>query len=296
MSLKIKTRCNMFKLLCSFLTKHSLFTLTTRFVPIFILFLLMSTPNLNAQRDLLDKKKSTTCLNRSFTVMVHMLRDTFSDINANPQDIRDAVELVNIWFEPICVDFHIEQIDTIDNFQYNVPESDNELEQLWNYHNEDYRINLYVVKDLSKITDELVFATPDGILETNFGGVIITKMAAAEDPLWLVHGFGHYCGLLNTNTDFGTELVNGDNCEIAGDQICDTPADPHDPSTPDNGLDLYYNMECRFIFLPKDPNNEYYVPQTGNAMSNYPTFCWCGLTFDQFEKMASLIRNSPLFD
>jgi len=251
---------------------------------------------MDAQRELLYKKQSTTCLDRDFSVMVHITRDSFDVIDANITDIRDAIELVNLWFEPICVRFHIAQIDTIDNFQYDAPENMNEVQQIWNNHNADNRINLYIVNELGAITYEPVFGTEQGIIDPTDGGILFSKFALALDPLWLVHGFGHYCGLLNTNLNWGEELVNGDNCETAGDQICDTPADPLDPFAPFGGLDIYFNIQCRFIWLPQDPNGEFYVPQTGNAMSNYPTSCWCGLTFDQFEKMATVIATSRLWE
>lgn len=259
------------------------------------LLVLCSTP-LDAQRELLDKKQSTTCLDRDFSVMVHITRDTFGIVDTDISDIESAINLVNVWFEPICVRFHIAQVDTIDNFQYNAPANMNEVQQIWNNHNADHRINLYIVEDLAAITYEPVLGTEQAIADTENGGILLTKGALAFDPLWLVHGFGHYAGLLNTNENWGEELVNGDNCETAGDQICDTPADPHDPFSPFNGIDIYYNIQCRFIWLPQDPNGEYYVPQTGNAMSNYPTSCWCGLTYDQFEKMATVIASSRLWE
>ena len=275
------------KLLSSFLLTNCLF---------FFFILVFPSSDLSAQRTLLDKKQSTTCLDRSFTLMVHITRDTFGNVIANPDNIQDAIDLVNLWFEPICVSFHIEKVDTIDNFQYNVPENNNELQQIWNNHNADNRINLYVIQDLSMITYEPVYATPEGILNNSNGGIIITNFAAAIEPLWAIHAFGHYCGLLNTNNDWGEELVNGDNCEITGDQICDTPADPQDPFAPFEGLNIYYDIACHFIYLTQDPNGEYYVAQTGNAMSNYPTSCWCGLTFGQFERMAEVIGRSRLWE
>lgn len=250
---------------------------------------------IQAQLSLLDKKESTTCLDREFTVMAHLLRDTFQNINSTPANIEAALDLVNVWFEPICVSFRLADVDTIDNFQYDEPESMNELDQLWSNHNDPYRINLYVVTNTGFVGPEPVFATFEGVLLNDEGGVLIQFAELNDDPLWLVHAFGHYFGLIDTQEEMGVELVDGSNCETNGDEICDTPADPLDPSAPFGGLGIYFNASCRFIWNSLDANGDYYVPQTGNALSRYPTFCWCGLTFEQFEHMAGVIARSGLW-
>lgn len=250
---------------------------------------------LQGQRALLDKKQSTSCLQRDFVVMAHLVRDTFQNINSTPENIAAALDLVNEWFDPICVRFVLREVDTLDNFQYDIPANFNEIEQLWAHHNEDNRINLYIVSDLSFVSPEPVFATYQGILQTEQGGLLINFDQLNSNPLWLVHGFGHYCGLLDTNEDFDEQLVNGDNCETTGDEVCDTPADPYNELDLENGLAAYIDDECRFIFPGLDENGEYYLTQSGNAMSLYPLDCWCGLTFGQFERMAGIIRRSRLW-
>ncbi len=252
-------------------------------------------PTLQAQRALLDKRQSTTCVDREFVVMAHLVRDSFQLINSSPEEIEAALELVNLWFEPICTKFVLRQVDTIENFQYSVPESFNVLDQIWANHHANNRINLYVVSDVGFISAEPVFATFEGILQHESGGVLINFQALNDVPVWLVHAFGHYCGLLNTNEDFANQLVNGDNCETTGDEICDTPADPFNPFDQENNLTSFLDMGCRFIFTGLDANGEFYLTQTGNAMSPYPTDCWCGLTYGQFERMAEVIERSGLW-
>lgn len=266
-------------------------------LPVILLscFLITSFSTLQAQRALLDKRQSTTCLDREFVVMAHLVRDSFQVINSTPEEIEAALELVNVWFEPICTKFVLRQVDTIENFQYSVPENFNILDQIWANHHENNRINLYIVSDVGFISPEPVFATPEGILQNESGGILINFQALNDVPVWLVHAFGHYCGLLNTNEDFNIQLVNGDNCETTGDEICDTPADPFDPDDPLTSLSSFVDMGCRFIYTGLDPNGEYYLTQTGNAMSLYPTDCWCGLTYEQFERMAEVIGRSGLW-
>lgn len=260
-------------------------------------FLLLSAvpQTANAQLALLDKKKSTTCVDKEFTVMAHMVRDTFQSIGTNVANVEAALELVNLWFEPICVRFVLGGTDTVDNFQYSVPFNFNELEEMWNNHNDENRINLYLVNDVVNVSPKPIFATEDGILETEEGGILINNAAINGNPIWLVHAFGQYCGLKDTNTDFATQIVTDPNCDLTGDEICDTPADPLNPAAPLGGFGVYFDESCRFIFTGLDSNGEFYLTQTGNLMSRYPTACWCGLTFGQFEHMAETIARSPLW-
>ncbi|MGH1434674.1 MAG: hypothetical protein ACRBG0_09475 [Lewinella sp.] len=258
-------------------------------------FFFAESPTLQAQRALLDKRQSTTCLDREFVVMAHLVRDTFQAINSTPEEIEAALELVNLWFEPICTKFVLRQVDTIENFQYSVPKNFNVLDQLWANHHENNRINLYIVSDVGFISQEPVFSTFEGILQNETGGILINYQALNDVPVWLLHAFGHYCGLLDTNEDVDNQLVNGDNCETTGDEICDTPADPFDPDDPTTSLSSFVDNECRFIYTGLDANSEFYLTQTGNAMSYYPPHCWCGLTYGQFERMAEVIGWSGLW-
>jgi|JI9StandDraft_2_1071091.scaffolds.fasta_scaffold00513_21 hypothetical protein len=79
----------------------------------------------------------------------------------------------------------------------------------------------------------------------------------------LAHEFGHQFGLSHTDNLFNPELVDGSNCTTAGDQLCDTQADPGligaadvDPSS------------CTYIGNATDANGDVYDPPLTNIMSN----------------------------
>jgi len=76
---------------------------------------------------------------------------------------------------------------------------------------------------------------------------------------------GHYFGLYHTHeTYFGDECVDGSNCEVAGDLICDTPADP--------GLAGNVDGTCSYIGTVVDScNGDTYSPLTDNLMA-YATY------------------------
>ena len=86
------------------------------------------------------------------------------------------------------------------------------------------------------------------------------------------------------------ELVDGSNCETAGDQLCSTPADPYgfirdeaDEWIPRDPKGIVYNDGCEFISQLKDANGDYFSPSTTNMMSHYP--CKCHFTHEQFSIM-----------
>ncbi|MEO8591406.1 MAG: M43 family zinc metalloprotease, partial [Flavobacteriales bacterium] len=98
----------------------------------------------------------------------------------------------------------------------------------------------------------------------NFGNLVF--MRGGDNARVLAHEVGHLLGLPHTHDAlFEPELVDGSNCTIGGDQICDTPADPN-LSLP--GMMNYFN--CTYIGTGTDANGDAYTPQTTNIMCYSP--------------------------
>ena len=77
----------------------------------------------------------------------------------------------------------------------------------------------------------------------------------------LAHELGHSFSLLHTHsTSNGDEHANGSNCSIAGDLLCDTPADPKLSN------DLV-NTSCEYIGTELDNQQNPYNPDPENIMS-----------------------------
>ncbi len=102
------------------------------------------------------------------------------------------------------------------------------------------------------------------------------------DPA-IVHEFGHFFGLLHTFEHFGgEESIKGTNCKIAGDKICDTPADPLGAS--------FIEDDCQLYGKYQNANGEVFKPDMSNYMSYYGK---CRHTFTdlQAERMYFIAKN-----
>ena len=79
----------------------------------------------------------------------------------------------------------------------------------------------------------------------------------------ITHLIGQFFSLYPTHgtTNTAAELVNGSNCATAGDQICDTPADPNLYTSG------YSSSTCQYTGNLLDANQEPYQPDSTNFMS-----------------------------
>ena len=105
----------------------------------------------------------------------------------------------------------------------------------------------------------------------------------------LAHELGHFFGLHHTHGDekkFQKELANGSNCLVAGDSLCDTPADP--------GLQgrviATDPCNCRYNGNQRDRFDDPYHPLADNIMSYAPDLCLRSFTPGQLNKISYYAR------
>lgn len=106
------------------------------------------------------------------------------------------------------------------------------------------------------------------------------------------HQLGHYFNLYDTHeTRFGFECVDGSNCLVAGDLICDTPADP-------NLTHLSLNEFCQYNGPRTDScNGDSYSPQEWNMMSHAnPRSCRWSFWGTQYDVLVNNLVNLRLDD
>ncbi|MFK7934660.1 MAG: T9SS type A sorting domain-containing protein [Saprospiraceae bacterium] len=97
-----------------------------------------------------------------------------------------------------------------------------------------------------------------------------------------LHEMGHHLGLYHThgksNQVLTDELVDGSNCTSAGDEVCDTPADPN--------LADSVNDECIYSGHLSDANGDAYQPNPHNFMAYGNNDCRNFFTEGQYQRMA----------
>ena len=234
------------------------------------------------------------CLNKKFSVIVHIVKDTFGIPNILESQIQTRLGLATSLFSEVCVSFEICEFRYIDNFQYNKLDPGFEWDQLQNEYHVKNHINMFFVK---KTTTDSSFATHGGIAILDEGGLVFKKNHSFRI---ITQQLGYYFGLFYTNhgstsTGSNSELVDGSNCATTGDLICDTPADPY--YTP--GIKWIDSITHEFIYMGLDANGEYYIPHVQNVMSPYayhpyyyPNIFGCDFTYQQYVKMTNTYLNS----
>lgn len=111
--------------------------------------------------------------------------------------------------------------------------------------------------------------------------VVIDNNNAATSVI--AHELGHYLGLYHTHENiFGYEWVNGGNCQVAGDMICDTPADPNLAGN---------TVNCVYVGYYIDPLGWYYQPDIYNYMSYNSPWCLQHFSTQQIYWMNNTIDN-----
>ena len=242
------------------------------------------------------KHKDLPCVNKEFNIAIHIVVNSEGDLGITEPEITAALDILNENVAPICASFKICSYDTIENYQYdNMTEE--EYSELMVKYNKKNRINIYYVSMIEGIyPEECSYPGEKRYDDPENQGFVLNKFFCAT-PMFqaMSHEMGHFFGLLSTWWGLPNggidELVDGSNCEIAGDQICDTPADVFAPA----GLfAVLVAPDCVYRFNGVDANGQPYLPDTGNTMSDY-VFCRCGFSHDQLTLLANNMLEAELW-
>lgn len=122
-------------------------------------------------------------------------------------------------------------------------------------------INIYFVPNLIKIVNGVQEDLCGYAYNFDIKNRLLMDKGCSINGSTLAHELGHSFSLLHTHsTSNGYEHANGSNCSIAGDLLCDTPADPKLSSST-------VNTSCEYTGGELDNQQNPYNPDTENIMS-----------------------------
>ena len=209
-------------------------------------------------------------IDKTLSIHGYIILDSLGDPSFSEQDIIDAIDDINGVFEPIGLSFQVCEFTVIENWQYAEWEDTKDEPEVTTLYWQDNVINMYFPHEILSPIDAGGYAYFPGGPDV----IVISSLDA------ITHEIGHFFGLYHTfETQFGPELIPRINCDMLGDLLCDTEADPG--GNQDDNL----NMLCEYVFPspPGVPGN-WYLPPTDNIMSYYGS-CRCKFTPDQYNRM-----------
>ncbi len=240
---------------------------------------------------LMLKNKYKNYANTTFTVPVtiHIVRTSAGTGGLSGAQLTQGMTDLNSYFASTGIQF-IQSGSTnyIDSDAFYSIGSDGERNTLRNTYNVANTINLYFVDYVQNSCgiSSFSFSTVQGIVIDN------DCMGVAINPSTFPHEVGHYFDLFHTHeTALGAELVNGSNCGISGDIVCDTPADPNISGSV-SGFPT-----CGYTGIETDANGDNYVPDPTNVMSYSLKTCRTVFSTQQKERMLAnllFVRNNEL--
>ncbi|MBC6426569.1 MAG: hypothetical protein GDA51_08925 [Ekhidna sp.] len=217
-----------------------------------------------------NSASSRTSGNSEFCIDVffHIVRNT-NGTNAFTLPYTDAiVRELNKFYSPHNIVINNAGTSFINNSNFINIGDKTEAKSLGQINNRSDAVNYYIVKTLWNTNRGTIVGTANSIPSNNLV-IRSDRVLTSISP----HELGHCLDLLHTHeTARGVKRLDGSNCHVAGDWVCDTPADSGQGAV--NG----------------------YKPDLTNLMSYYHNF---GFTLDHFTKgqgrrMRMALDNKPI--
>lgn len=212
-------------------------------------------------------------------ISAHILRRSDGTGGLGEADFNDAISTLNGFYANANLKFFIlGGIHYIDDNRYFDFDSDDES-ALGGSNDVENTINIYFANSVVSGEDPLC-----GYAYFSGGpNRIVMDNGCTVNGSTLAHEVGHFFDLYHTHgkTNTGTtdELVDGSNCATAGDNICDTPADPQ--------LTSVVDADCNYTGTAVDANDDEFAPDTGNIMSYSRKSCRMHFSAGQYSNIAN---------
>lgn len=149
-----------------------------------------------------SKVESLPCLDKEFSIFVHVIEDSLGNHGISEMKIRNDVEEMNALFEPICARFSVCNVEFYPTYQFkNIWKPDQIVEMDKRYFVR-HVINLYVIESQILFPDEQCgFGRQSAVMKPDSGSIFVLK--GCINPMTIAHQLGHYFGLIHTWTGVG---------------------------------------------------------------------------------------------
>jgi hypothetical protein len=232
------------------------------------------------------KKEGTLRLKSNCKIRISINIITQQDgfhLAPNEDRINREVDIANTYFDSIGITLILTEIKYIAREDlYDLEVNTSNVDGLAAFNTQDV-ISLYIVNSINNSTCAFT-----SFPLSNRSAIVMNRLCV--DSYNFSHQIGHYLGLLDTHfIGSGIELVDGSNCEIAGDFLCDTPADP-------NLTFAVIDSDCEYqgMFDPEDEvdlNGDRYNPNVRLVMSYTTVNCGTRFTTQQGVIMKNVIDS-----
>ncbi|MEM9546580.1 MAG: PKD domain-containing protein [Bacteroidota bacterium] len=210
-------------------------------------------------------------------ILVHIIRRTDGTGGISLSTIENELAGTNESYEDACMAFYIAEVSYIDNDTY-YDFNNSDESTLHSTYSVDNIINIYFANTVTSGTTSICgYAKYPGGID-----IIMMKNSCASNGSTLTHELGHFFNLPHTHSG-GNELVDGSNCATAGDDFCDTPADPN--------ISGKVNVSCDYTGTDTDANGDPYTPDTYNIMSYSRKSCRIFYSVEQLAESQYIFEN-----
>ena len=211
-------------------------------------------------------------------VQHHVVRQSTGNGGLGSNHINDIMSIVNSFYVNSNIQFYnCDSINYIDDSNFYDFDKNYE-EVLCETYDVKHVVNIYYFNSITSWSGTAICGYSR--FPPSVDRVFLDNSCALNGSTFS-HELGHYFSLYHThgptNSGTTTELVNGSNCANAGDELCDTPADPN--------LSGVINQNCEYTDSLTDLNGDVYVPDTSNIMSYSLKSCRNSLSYGQYNRI-----------
>ncbi len=194
-------------------------------------------------------------------VKIHIVGASNGALAIDSSVVFDELAIVNDLYADANIHFvQCGNINYINDNNY-VTFVKNADEDLCDINDNPTALNIYFVPNLVKIVNGDQEDLCGYAYNFDIKNRLLMDKGCSSNGSTLAHELGHSFSLLHTHSiSNGYEHANGTNCSIAGDLLCDTPADP---KLSNNTV----NTSCVYTGAELDNQQNPYNPDTENIMS-----------------------------